>query len=85
MGVYLKRSLQFVGLLGVLVIAAPLALVQETHASHESGGWSQETTGALAAARNVRVKLDTAMRFTLDLFLPRRRAASWDLSKSALM
>jgi DUF4097 and DUF4098 domain-containing protein YvlB len=58
MGVYLKRSLQFVGLLGVLVIAAPLALVQETHASHESGGWSQETTGALAAARNVRVKLD---------------------------
>jgi DUF4097 and DUF4098 domain-containing protein YvlB len=54
----LKRSLQFVGLLGVLAMITPLAVVQETHTSHESGGWSQETTGALAAARNVRVKLD---------------------------
>ncbi|MFZ0319282.1 MAG: hypothetical protein WAL56_09160 [Candidatus Sulfotelmatobacter sp.] len=54
----MKRSLQFVGLLGVLAMVAPLALVQETRTSRDGGGWSQETTGTLAAARNVRVKLD---------------------------
>ena len=41
----MKRSPQFVGLLGVLAMLAPLAL-------------AQETTGTLAAARNVRIKLD---------------------------
>jgi DUF4097 and DUF4098 domain-containing protein YvlB len=41
----LKRSPQFVGLLGVLAMLAPLAL-------------AQETTGTLAAARNIRIKLD---------------------------
>ena len=41
----MKRSPQFVGLLGVLAMLAPLAL-------------AQETTGTLAAARNIRIKLD---------------------------
>jgi DUF4097 and DUF4098 domain-containing protein YvlB len=53
----LKRSPQFVGLLCVLAGLAPLALAQETHGSHE-GVWSQATSGTLAAAKNVRVKLD---------------------------
>ncbi len=45
---YLKRLPQFVGLVGVLAMLAPLALAQET----------QALSGTLAAARNVRVKLD---------------------------
>jgi DUF4097 and DUF4098 domain-containing protein YvlB len=56
--IILKRSPQFVGLLGVLAMLAPLALAQETHTSRESSAWNQEMTGTLAAARNVRVKLD---------------------------
>lgn len=54
----MKRSPQFAGLLWVLAVLAPLALAQETHVSRESGGWGQEMNGTLAAARNVRVKLD---------------------------
>ncbi len=53
----MKRSPQFVGLLCVLAGLAPLALAQESHGAHE-GVWSQSTSGTLAAARNVRVKLD---------------------------
>jgi DUF4097 and DUF4098 domain-containing protein YvlB len=56
--VYLKRSPQFVGLLGVLAILAPLALAQETQISHEGGAWSQAVTGSLAGVKNLRVKLD---------------------------
>lgn len=54
----MKRSLQFVGLLGVLAIVAPLALAQETHVTHENGVWSQVNSGTLAAAKNVRVRVD---------------------------
>ena len=50
----MKRSPQFVGLLCVLAALAPLALAQETH----SGSSSQAMSGTLAAARNVRVKVD---------------------------
>jgi DUF4097 and DUF4098 domain-containing protein YvlB len=53
----LKRSLQFAGLLCVLAAPASLALAQETHGSPE-GVWSQATSATLAAARNLRVKLD---------------------------
>jgi hypothetical protein len=52
----LKRSLQFVGLLCVLAALTPVALSQETH-SHEAAG-SQGSSGTLAAARNLRIKLD---------------------------
>jgi DUF4097 and DUF4098 domain-containing protein YvlB len=54
----LKRSPQFVGLMGVLAMLASLALAQETHTSHENGAGSQPMSGAVAAAKNVRVKLD---------------------------
>jgi DUF4097 and DUF4098 domain-containing protein YvlB len=54
----LKRSPQFVGLIGVLAILAPLALAQETHVSHEGGEWSQMMTGSLAGVKNLRVRLD---------------------------
>jgi DUF4097 and DUF4098 domain-containing protein YvlB len=47
----LKRSPQFVGL-GILALLIPLAFAQDT------GSWSQATSGTLAAARNIRVKLD---------------------------
>ena len=53
----MKRSLQFAGLLCVLAAPAPLAMAQETHGSQESV-WSQATSGTLAAARNLRIKLD---------------------------
>ena len=56
--VYLKRSPQFVKMLCMLVVLAPLALAQDKHPSHEGGTWSQATSGTLAAAKNVRVKLD---------------------------
>jgi DUF4097 and DUF4098 domain-containing protein YvlB len=49
----LKRSPQFVGLLCVLAALAPLTLAQETNS-----GSSQAMSGTLAAARNLRVKLD---------------------------
>jgi DUF4097 and DUF4098 domain-containing protein YvlB len=51
-GFILKRHLQVGGLLGVLAVAIPLALAQE------NGNWSQDMSGKMAAARNVRIKLD---------------------------
>jgi DUF4097 and DUF4098 domain-containing protein YvlB len=56
--VYLKRSPQFVPLLGVLAMLAPLAMAQETRISRESGGWSQMLTGSLTGVKNLRVRLD---------------------------
>jgi DUF4097 and DUF4098 domain-containing protein YvlB len=56
--IILKRSPQFVGLLGVLAMLAPLALAQETQISREGGAWSQVVTGSLAGVKNLRVKLD---------------------------
>ncbi len=50
----MKRSPQFVGLLCMLAVLAPLSWAQETH----SGALSQASSGSLAAARNVRVKVD---------------------------
>jgi len=54
----LKRSSQFAGVLCVLAVLVPLALAQETHVSREGGAWGQEITGALAAVKNLRVKVD---------------------------
>jgi hypothetical protein len=54
----LKCSPQFVGLVGILAIFTTLARTQETQVSHENGAWSQATSGTLASAKNVRVKLD---------------------------
>ena len=54
----MKRSLQVVGLAGVLALLAPLVLAQEVHVSREGGTWGQEITGSLAAVKNLRVKVD---------------------------
>lgn len=54
----MKRSPQFVRLLGVLAILAPLALAQEKPISREGGTWSQTLTGSLAGVKILRVKLD---------------------------
>jgi DUF4097 and DUF4098 domain-containing protein YvlB len=54
----LKRSPQFVGLLGVLAMLAPLALAQEAQISREGDAWRQAITGSLAGVKNLRVKLD---------------------------
>ncbi len=53
----MKRLPQFVGLLS-LALLSPLALAQEANGSHGSDAWSQATSGTLAAARNVRIKVD---------------------------
>jgi hypothetical protein len=53
----LKRLPQFVGLIS-LALLATLGLAQETNGSHGSDAWSQESSGTLAAAKNVRIRLD---------------------------
>lgn len=59
----MKRSLQIVGLAGMLALLAPLVLVsqswaQETHVTREGGSWGQEITGSLATVKNLRIKVD---------------------------
>jgi DUF4097 and DUF4098 domain-containing protein YvlB len=54
----LKRAPQFVGLLCLLAVLAPLELAQETHVSREGDAWTQVLTGSLAGVKNLRVKLD---------------------------
>ena len=54
----MKRASQFVGLASVLALIAPLAMAQEAKVSREGGSWGQETTGSLAAVKNLRVKVD---------------------------
>lgn len=54
----MKRSPQFVRLFWVLAALAPLAAAQDRHTSRERDASSQGESGTLAAARNVRVKLD---------------------------
>jgi hypothetical protein len=53
----LKRSLQFASVLS-LALLAPLALAQEANGSQGSDAWSQASSGTLAAAKNVRIKVD---------------------------
>ncbi|HZW81318.1 MAG TPA: DUF4097 family beta strand repeat-containing protein [Candidatus Deferrimicrobiaceae bacterium] len=55
---YLKRLPQFVGVLSVLAMLAPLVLAQETRMSREGDAWSQELTGSLSAVKILRVKVD---------------------------
>jgi len=54
----LKRALHFVRLASVLALIAPLAMAQEAKVSREGGSWGQQITGSLAAAKNLRVKVD---------------------------
>ena len=60
--VELKKALHIVGLATVLALLAPLSFVQsqaqESKVSREGGSWAQETTGSLAAVKNLRVKVD---------------------------
>jgi len=56
--VELKKALQVVGSAAVLILAASLAVAQESRVSREGGSWAQETTGSLAAVKNLRVKVD---------------------------
>lgn len=53
----MKRLPQFVGLLS-LALLAPLALAQEANGSHGSDAGSPASSGTLAAAKNVRIRLD---------------------------
>lgn len=55
----MKRSPQFVWLLGILAIFASLTTAQETRISRAGDGvWTQEINGSLAAVKILRVKVD---------------------------
>jgi DUF4097 and DUF4098 domain-containing protein YvlB len=59
----LKRSLQLVGLAGVLALLVPMVFIstlwaQESHISREGGTWGEEITGSLNAVKVLRVKVD---------------------------
>lgn len=54
----MKRSLQFAGLLGMLVLIAPLTWAQETRVSREGDAWTQVMSGSLSGVKNLRVRLD---------------------------
>jgi DUF4097 and DUF4098 domain-containing protein YvlB len=54
----LKRLPQFAGLLCVLALFTPLTRAQETNVSHGSDAWSQASSGMLATAKNVRIRID---------------------------
>ena len=45
-------------LAAMLVLIAPLAAAQEPRVYRDGNGWSQEITGSLAAAKNLRVKVN---------------------------
>ncbi len=51
----LKKLAKFVA---VALLLLPLASAQETRVYREGGNWAQEVTGTLAAAKNLRVKVD---------------------------
>lgn len=50
----MKYSRQLVGLVSLVAVLAPLALAQDTH----NGDTSQAMSGTVAAARNLRIKVD---------------------------
>ena len=45
-------------LVAVLLAVLPFAMAQQTRVYREGGNWTQEITGTLAAAKNLRVKVD---------------------------
>lgn len=49
---------KFFRLVAALLLFLPLASAQQTHVYREGENWAQETTGTLAAAKNLRVKVD---------------------------
>jgi hypothetical protein len=54
----LKLSPQFASVLCALAVLAPAALARGANEPHGSDTWSQTSSGTLAAARNVRIKVD---------------------------
>jgi DUF4097 and DUF4098 domain-containing protein YvlB len=54
-GGILKKLVKFAV---VLLLIVPAAMAQQGRIYGEDGNWSQEITGALAAAKNLRVKID---------------------------
>jgi DUF4097 and DUF4098 domain-containing protein YvlB len=48
----------FFKLVAALLLILPLAAAQETRVYREGGNWAREITGTLAAAKNLRIKVD---------------------------
>jgi hypothetical protein len=53
----LQRINQFAGVLAILACSLTGALAQQIRVFREGGGWVQETTGTLPAAKNLRLKV----------------------------
>ena len=51
----LKQLSKFVA---VLLLILPLASAQQTRVYGDGGNWTQEITGSLAVAKNLKVKVD---------------------------
>jgi DUF4097 and DUF4098 domain-containing protein YvlB len=49
---------KFSKLVAALLLILPLAAAQETRVYREGGNWAREITGTLAAAKNLRIKVD---------------------------
>jgi hypothetical protein len=49
---------KFSKLVAALLLLLPLGAAQETRVYREGGNWAREITGALAAAKNLRIKVD---------------------------
>jgi len=54
----LKYSHKFAGLVLALGTLVPLAPPQESRISHEGGAWTQQSSGSMSSAKNLRVKVD---------------------------
>jgi DUF4097 and DUF4098 domain-containing protein YvlB len=54
----LNKLLKFVA---AVLLVTPLALAQQTRVYNESGNWTQEMTGTLANARNLRVQIESGV------------------------
>src|ERR1700747_927038 len=52
------RMSKFAGVLATVALLASIALAQQVRVYHDGGAWIQETSGTLAAAKNLHVRVD---------------------------
>lgn len=55
----MKQAIKFASVTVLMAALVSLALCQESRVYRDGSNWAQETTGALGAAKNLRVKLDS--------------------------
>jgi len=53
-----KKYSQFAGVLAAIAFLVSIATAQQTRVIHEGDAWTEEVTGSLSAAKNLRVRVD---------------------------